>query len=385
MKLLLIGHLGNIHHTDNELVHVSPTRSREFALEFSKAGFDTTAGAYWPDAERVLSDTLRYVHIDKLNANDYDMVFCHLVLSVQQLRDLAHGVQITQGAQAYGKDQAKFQAILDHPRKYLQLDAPRPLYSDSQVAQQLVDGFKAIGVATQNAVSKWKHMYPHSNVEWVNAATIAYKYPKGPKSPYPSHDRPNVIYLGRMNDASGVTPLDKIHFIASKMPSVNFHIVTNKIRDSKTDKVFAINELQTGAGRELRYNDACKLVKLPNIFLHRGATYAQSFDWMHYADCAIGFTVRRGQDVASCKTWEYLGCGVPVVIEEDTPETWLLKEIFAGEIAEYGNWEDFVKKIQFVLDNPKQYKRRKVRKYIAQNHGYDSRVKQWAEIMERYV
>jgi hypothetical protein len=384
-KLLILGHLGNIHKKDNELVHVSPTRSREFALEFSKIGFDTTAGVYWPEAEQELSKTLRYVHIDKLNADDYDIVFCHLALSVEQLYNLAHGVQITQGAQAYGKDQKRFQAILDHPRKYLQLDAPRPVHADPKVSLDLVNGMRAVGVATRNAVVKWHNMYPQSRVEWVNAATIAYKYPRGPKSPY-STPGPNVVYLGRMNDASEITPLDKIHSIAKRMPSVNFHIITNKIRDGNTDKIFAINELQTGTGRELRYDDACRLIKLPNIFLHRGSTYEQSFDWMHWADCAIGFTVRRNQDVASCKSWEYFGTGVPAVIEEDTPETWIIDKVpTAGKIAKYGDWDDFAQKIRSILDNPKRYKRRKIRHHIASYHGYDSRTDQWARIMEKYV
>jgi len=383
-RLLFLGHLGNIQKKDNELVHVSPTRSREFALEFSKLGYQVDAAVYWIEAEQELSKALRYVHIDKLNVVDYDVVFYHLALSVEQVYNLAHGIQITQGAQAYGKDQKRFQAILDFPRKYLQLDAPRPLHENAQVSLDLVKSFKVIGLATQNAVPKWKHMYPQSNVEWVNAATISYKYSKGPTSPYPTHDKPNVVYLGRMNDASEITPLDKIHFIAKKLPDVNFHIITNKIRDGKSDQVFAINELQTGAGREIRYHDACRLIKLPNIFLHRGSLYSQSFDWLHYADCALGFTVRRGQDVASCKSWEYFGAGVPVVLEEDTPEVWVLSQTPAGEVAKYSDWDDFVVKIQKILNNPKKYKRRKVRAYISANHGYDSRVNQWAQIMEKY-
>ena len=385
-KLLLLGYLGNIQHTDEELVHVSPTRSREMALEFSKLGFDTTAAVYWATAAKRLSSTLEYKHIDQIDAEDYDIVFHHLVLSIQQIYDLAHGNKITQGAQEYGKDQKRFQAIIDHPRKYLQLDAPRPLYKEPKVSDRLVGGFNAVGVATENAVPIWKNMYPHSNVEWVNAATIAYKYPKGPISPYFVNGNPNVIYLGRMNDASEVTPLDKIHSIAHRLPDVNFHIVTNKIRDSKTDKVFAINELQTGSGRELRYHDAQKLIQLSNIYLHRGSTYAQSFDWMHYADVALGFTVRPHQDVASCKSWEYFGNGIPAVLEEWTPETWIINQMpAAGEIAKYGNWDDFAEKIKMVLNNPKKYKRRKVRHYIAENHGYDSRAKQWSSIMEKYA
>ena len=95
-KLLLLGHLGNIQHTDEELVHVSPTRSREMALEFSKIGFETTAAVYWAAAAKKLSDTLEYKHIDQIDAADYDIVFHHLVLSIQQTYDLAHGNKITQ-------------------------------------------------------------------------------------------------------------------------------------------------------------------------------------------------------------------------------------------------------------------------------------------------
>jgi glycosyltransferase involved in cell wall biosynthesis len=353
------------------------------ALELSKVGYEVSCGVYWPQAERKLSDNLQYIHIDKLKASDYDIVFCHLVLSVQQLWDLSQGTPIARGPQIYGNSAYKFKEILEHPRKYLQLDAPRPLHADPKVDINLVMGFKCIGVATQNAVPIWKNMYPKTNVEWVNAATIAYKYVQGPKSPFPSHDKPNIIYLGRMNDASAVPPIEKMYDIAARLPEYNFHIVTNKIRDGRTDLVYAINELQSGSGRELRFHDAQKLIKLPNIFLHRGSTYDKSFDWMHYADCAIGFTVRPKQDVASCKSWEYYGCGVPVVLEEDTPETWILDQIPAGEVAKYGNWDDFAQKIKLVVENPDKYKRRKTRKYIAENHGYDSRAKQWKALMEK--
>jgi len=386
MRLLLLGHLGNIHKLDSELVHVSPTRSREYASEFSKIGIDTTAAVYWPEAEKRLSNTLQYKHIDKINAKDYDVIFCHLMLSIQQLSNLSRGIQITQGAQAYGRDKARFQAILDHPKICLQLDAPRALDNDPKVDADLISRLKIVAVATENAVPKWKKLHPSTNVEWINAATIAYKYP-GPasKSPYPPSNNPRVLYLGRMNDASRITPLAKIHHIASKLPEVEFHIVTNKIRDGSTNSVFAINELQTGSGREIRFHAAEKLIKAPNIFLHRGSRYDQSFDWMHEANCAIGFAVRPDQDVASCKSWEYFGTGVPSVIEEGTPETWVLKEVAAGEAAKYADWGDFADKIRTILNNPSKYKRRKTRQYIAANHGYDSRVKQWIGIMDKYL
>jgi len=384
MRLLFWGHLGNIHKTDEELVHVSPTRSREMAAELSKLGYDVTAAIYWPQFEQEISPTLRYVHVDKIDADDYDIVFCHLRLSIDQIAAFARGdTKAVSRNDKYGHDAERFQKILDHPQLYLQLDAPRALSKDPTIDIDLVNRFKCVGVATQNAVAIWKKMYPLSNVEWVNAATIAYKYPEG-KNPYVDSDsnKKKVIYLGRMNDASGVTPLDKIHFIAARLPDVEFHIVTNKIRDGKTTKVYAINELQGGSAREIRFHDAGKLIKGDNIFLHRGSLYKDSFDWMHYADCAIGFTVRPGQDVASCKSWEYYGTGVPVVLEEDTPETWILGEIAQGKVAKFQNWNDFAAKIEEVLQTP--YKRRKMRKYIRSNHGYDSRAKQWQEIIERH-
>lgn len=385
IRMYFHGHIGNIFKKDDELVHVSPTRSRELAAAFSRCGFDVTCGVYWPEGEQEISPTLRYRHIDKIKAEDYNVVFLHLTLAIKQLSELSQGIQITRGSQIYGMTPHQFQAILDHPRIYLQLDAPRPLNADAKIDIDLVRRIKCVGLATQNALPKWRKMYPKSDCAWVNAATIAHLYPQGETSPYPSHDKPNVIYLGRMNDASHVTPLEKLHYIANRLPEVDFHIVTNKIRDGKSDKVYAINELQTGSGREIRFHHATELIRLPNIFLHRGSRYSDSFDWLHYADCAVGFTVRRDQDVASCKSWEYFGTGVPAVIEEDTPETWVIDQIpSAGEIAKFADWDNFEKKIRAILANPKKYKRRKTRKYIAENHSYGNRAQQWEEIMEKY-
>lgn len=384
MKLLCWGHLGNIHKADNELVHVSPTRSREFAKAFADEGVDVTAAVYWPQVEQNVTDNLRYLHVDKIDVTEYDAVFCHLVLSIQQIVDLSVGKKITKGTQLYGNDKGRFKAVLEHPRKYIQLDAPRPLYSDTIEDVKIVYSMKCVGVATHNAVPKWKKMYPKSNVEWVNAATIAFRYTEINISPYDETGRPRVLYLGRMNDASHVPPIDKIHNIASLLPEVEFHIVTNKIRDGKSSKVYAINELQSGPNREIRFHHANNLIKLPNVFLHRGCKYDKSFDWMHHADCAIGFAVRPDQDVASCKSWEYYGAGIPAVIEEGTPELWILDRVRCGEMARYGDWQDFAEKIRLILDNKRKYKRRKTREYIAKNHGYDSRAKQWLELMEKY-
>lgn len=381
--MLLLGHIGNIYKEDSELVHVSPTRSRELAKAFAEVGFDVTAGVYWPQTEKVLSDNLKYVHIDKLEPEQYDIVFCHLILSIQQLIGLAQGESITRGKQAYGKDRRIFQKLVNHPQKYLQLDAPRALSKDKGLDVELVTNIKCVGVATENAVAKWKKMYPYCNVEWVNAATIAYQYPVGP-SPYLDNGNKRVIYLGRMNDASSVTPLEKLHRIAALLPDVEFHLVTNKVRDGKTNQVHAINDLQTGAGREIRFGRVEKLIRARNIFLHRGSKYGDSFNWMHHADAAIGFAVRPDQDVASCKSWEYFGSGVPSVIEEGTPETWILNKVSCGEMARFGDWDDFAKKITTILKNPKKYKRRKTREYIANNHTYLHRARQWKELMEKY-
>ena len=386
VRMLFWGHCGNVQKLDSELVHVSPTRSREMSAEFSKIGFDVTAAVFWPHAEKELSETLRYKHIDKINASDYDIVFCHLILSIQQISDLARGVPITEGAQSYGNDYKRFQKILDHPRIYLQLDAPRPLNKNDLIDKDLVGRLKAVGVATQNAVMKWKHMYSVNNVEWVNAATIGYRYDKGPTSPYEDNGRAKIIYLGRMNDASAVTPLEKLHHIAERLPEYDFHVVTNKIRDAYSDKVYAINELQAGHGRESRFLEAGKLIKLPNVFLHRGSTYDQSFNWLHYASCALGFAVRPNQDVASCKTLEYYSTGVPVVIEEGTPEAWILKEVANGLVAKHLDWDDFANKIKTTIQYVKEgkFKRRKMRHFISIHHGYSNRARQWADIMERY-
>lgn len=382
-RMCFLGHIGNIYKQDDELVHVSPTRSRELAKAFAEVGFDVTAGVYWPQTEKALSDNLRYVHIDKLEPEKYDIVFCHLILSIQQLVDLAQGESITRGEQIYGKDRHIFQQLINHPCKYLQLDAPRPLSKDKGLNIGLATNIKCVGVATQNAVAKWKKMYPYSNVEWVNAATIAHQYPVG-LSPYPESNRKRVIYLGRMNDASHITPLEKLHHIAALLPDVEFHLVTNKVRDGKTSTVHAINDLQTGSGREIRFGRAEKLIRAENIFLHRGSKYSDSFNWMHHADVAVGFAVRKDQDVASCKGWEYFGSGIPSVIEEGTPETWILDKVSCGEVARYGDWQDFADKIKLVLNNPKKYKRRKTREYIANNHTYLHRARQWKKLMEKY-
>ena len=183
MRMLFIGHLGNIQKTNREIVHVSSTRSREMADAFSKVGYNVDAAVYWPQVEQRFSDTLQYLHIDKVEADDYDIVFCHLMLSIQQIHDLANGVPITRSRKhCFGESPQRFKRILAHPRKYLQLDAPRALSKDKSIDIGLVQGFKCVGVATENAVPKWKKMYPKSNVEWVNAATIAGRY--GPSSLY---------------------------------------------------------------------------------------------------------------------------------------------------------------------------------------------------------
>ncbi len=384
MRMLFIGHMGNIQKADDEIVHVSTTRSREMASAFSEVGYSVDAAVYWPTAERQFSDTLRYLHIDKIEADDYDIVFHHLILSIQQINDLAHGVPITRSRKhCYGESAQRFKRILAHPRKYLQLDAPRALSKDKRVDIRLVNGFKCIGVATENAVPKWKKMYSKSNVKWVNAATMAGRYEKR-ASPYPSHEKPNIIYLGRMNDASGVSPIEKLHCIANRLPDMNFHLVTNKVRDLKENKTHAINELQEGPYREIRLHRVQKMIRASNIILHRGSKYIDSFDWLHHANCAIGFAVRPDQDVASCKSWEYFGSGVPTVVEEGTPEAWVLKGEGSGEVAEHANWEDFADKIQRIIDNPNKYKRRKMRKYIKENHSYHNRAQQWKAIMEKY-
>lgn len=379
-KILFWGHIGNVHQPMEEMHHLSPVRSQAQAEAFADMGYDVTQAVFYQYAAGPVSPNLQRKYIFDLKPEDYDIFFLNFRLAINQLYGYANGLE-HRHARMFKGHHSKFQNLLDHPYKVIQLDAPRSFVTDKNDDKEksLVASMKHIGISTENGMKAWGKMTKTQSHFLCHAATISFRPPKA-RDPLPITGRPRVLYLGRLNDASVVSSVHKIEELAKRLPHIDFIVVSCKIKDKYTGKILTPMMTDPEEVTKKKVIEARKQFEAPNIYYMPGPRYSDTFNYMYHADLGIGFAVRHGQDACSCKVYEYLGSGCPVVLEDAVPEAWILNETECGLAAKTHDFDDFAAKIEEAL--AKKYNRTAIKNYTLAHHTYQQRVIQYHERFE---
>jgi glycosyltransferase involved in cell wall biosynthesis len=80
-------------------------------------------------------------------------------------------------------------------------------------------------------------------------------------------------------------------------------------------------------------------------------------------------------------------CSTPIIVSSNSGAGEDVRRIDAGYLVEWGNKNDLVDKIQYVLDNPDQtaIKTRKARDYLERNQSMSSRIREYEELYARCI
>lgn len=374
-KMLFWGHIGNVHHPLEEMHHLSPARSQAQAKVFSEIGYDVTMATFYKDAEAKLSDTLKRVHIFDLKPDDYDIFFLNFRLAINQLYSYAYGLESRHSKIFAGREKT-FLELLDHPYMAIQLDAPRSFVTDGnlELETKLVRQMKHIGISTEHGIKNWERMRKTSSHFLCHAATISYR-PEKTEDPMPNNGRKRVLYLGRLNDAAEISSMDKLEELAKRLPHIDFVTVSCKLKNRQNNRMITPMMTDPPKVTARKTEEAKKQFTAPNIIYMPGPRYSDTFNYMYHADLGLGFAVKHGQDACSCKVFEYLGSGCPVVLEDAVPEAWLLNEVECGMTGKTHDFDDLAAKIEMALET--KYDRNLIQKHTLENHSYEKRVEEY--------
>ena len=380
MKMLFWGHNGNVHHPLEEMHHLSPARRQAQAKAFADAGYDVTMATFHREGVVDLAPNLRRRHIFDLNIEEFDIVFLNFRLAINQLYNYAYGLE-SRHSRIFQNRETYFRKILDHPNIAIQLDAPRSFVTDGNTQEEvrLLKHLKHIGISTHQGIKNWEKTRKTNNHFLCHAATISYRPDIG-EDPMPVSGRKRVLYLGRLNDAAEISSLDKLEELAKRLPDTDFVVVSCKIRNKFNGRMITPMLTDPDHVTQNKIVEAKKQFIAPNIVFMPGPRYSDTFQYMYHADLGIGFAVRGGQDACSCKVYEYLGTGCPIVIEDHVPEAWLLDEVECGLKSKTHDFDDMAAKIEEALKIP--YDRSNIKNHVLKNHSYETRVQQYINRFE---
>lgn len=370
-KMLFWGHIGNVHHAMEDMHHLSPARSQAQAKIFSNI-YDVTMAVFHKSAEKIISPTLKMVHIFDLKP-DHDIFFLNFRLAINQLYNYSNSLEVRH-KRIFENREHIFKNLLEHPNMAIQLDAPRSFVTDNDLHAEtkLVQNMKHIGISTEQGIINWEKMRKTKTHFLSHAATISYR-PHKTEDPMPNNNRKRVLYLGRLNDPARMSTIDKLELLAKQLPHIDFIVISCKIKD-KTGKIITPMLTDPNEITVKKTEEAKQQFSQPNIIFMPGPRYTDTFNYMYHADLALGFAAKDEQDACSCKVIEYLGSGCPVILEEGVPESWMLDEINCGKIANINNMAE-----QVELALQENYNRDAIKTHFLANHTYEQRLKKWQE------
>jgi len=385
-RILYFSHPSRISSAYEDLYHVSSTRSFWMGAEMANLGHKLVSPTYgkdnWPP-RKAPPPGMEFVPFDDIpGLGDFDLIFCHLIgPSYRLLLDCAFEKKYERRniAPAISAKLVSYLESLpvfvqsDHPVVRVHRDDKRNEFGKSRV--------RAVGLSTNNAtcsIGCESFFCPPSVV------------PDRPDSP-PGSDpygesraagRPVVLYLGRLNDNCRPSMSKRLNEIALAAPEVDFYVVSGKVRGDAIQRVLVVHD--DDENREVHTDRMAQIDRLftaKNIRFLPTPSYDRTFRYIMHADAGISLSVRRDQDIASCKTWEYVSCGLPVVCDDQLPEAFLCRQYGFSEPFPFDDTAAAAAEIRKTLrrctDRPRLIQR------MRREHSYRERAERWSRILSK--
>lgn len=384
-RIFAFSHPTNIARAYSDLHHVSPTRSFWMAAELAALGHEVVSPvlAHWPPGKPSPCPRWKLVPFEQIpELGDFDLIFCHqFTPSYVPLIDCAFKKKYEK-IDIDPKVSSKLASLLETLPVMVQSDhsvGHKMIHADSKLNIFARSRVKAVGLSTSNA----KCTLPCESF-WCPPAVVPDRPDEPPgEDPYTESrekGRPVAVYLGRLNDHCRPSMSERLDIIAQECPEVDFYIISGKVTGSGLPRIQVVHEGNPGHAERLEL--VRKIFRAPNVRFLPTPSYDKIFRYLMHADVGIALSVRRDQDIASCKAWEYVSCGVPLVCDDQLPEAFLCREFSLGTPFPFDDYTAAATAIRRVLESGVDRKR--LIREMRQRHSYAVRAKTWDTVMSRF-
>jgi len=383
-RILYFSHPSRISSAYEDLYHVSSTRSFWMGAELAGLGHEVVSPIYGKDAwppRKLPPSGMDFVPFDDIpGLGSFDLIFCHLIgPSYRLLLECAFAKKYERRA-IDSAVATKLVSYLESLPVFVQSDHPvLRVHRDDKLNEFGKSRVRAVGLSTQNATCSI------GCEAFFCPPSVVPDRPDSPpdSDPYASSraaGRPVVLYLGRLNDNCRPSMSKRLNQIALATPEADFYVVSGKVRGDAIQKVLVVHD-----DDENREAHADRMVQIGGLFTAKNVrflptpSYDRTFRYIMHADVGISLSVRRDQDIASCKTWEYISCGLPVVCDDQLPEAFLCREYGLSEPFPFDETSAAAAEIRRTLR--RQTNRSELIQRMRREHSYQERAERWSRIL----
>jgi hypothetical protein len=382
-RIFYFSHPSRIASSYEKLYHVSSTRSFWMGAELARLGHEVTAPVYgaWPPAKEPPRGMKFVPFADIPQLDKFDLVFCHLVgPSYRLLLDCAFAGQYERRP-VEPKVASKLESYVSELPVFLQSDHPLSrVHRDDRLDEFGKSRLRAVGLSAPNAacgVGCRSFYCPPSVVP---------DRPDAPPPPDPyaasrRAGRPVVVYLGRLNDNCRPSMSQRLNEIARAAPEVDFYIISGKVRGGSVQKIIVVHDddenREVHQGRMTLISD---LFTASNVTFIPTPSYDRTFRYLMHADVGVALSVRVGQDIASCKMWEYVSCGLPAVCDNQLPEAFLCQTYGLSDPFPFGDARAAAAAIRRALRSG--VNRADLIRRMRREHSYHERAERWSRVFQ---
>jgi hypothetical protein len=381
-RIFYFSHPSRIASPYEELYHVSSTRSFWMGAELARLGHEVVVPIYGalPPAKEP-PHGMRFVPFaDIPQLGGFDLVFCHLVgPSYRLLLDCAFAGKYERRA-IDPKVASKLASYVSELPVFLQSDHPLSrVHRDDKLDEFGKSRVRAVGLSALNAacgIGCRSFYCPPSAVP---------DRPDAPPAPDPYSSsrragRPAVAYLGRLNDNCRPSMSQRLDEIARATPEADFYIISGKVRGGPVRKTVVVHDddedREAHRGRMALISD---LFTAGNVTFLPTPSYDRTFRYIMHADLGVALSVRVGQDIASCKMWEYVSCGLPAVCDDQLPEASLCRTYGLSDPFPFGDARAAAGAIRRALRGGVD--RADLIRRMRLEHSYHERAGRWSRVL----
>jgi len=382
-RILYFSHPSRISSAYEDIYHVSSTRSFWMGAELAGLGHEVVSPVYgtWPPRKNPPYPTMRFVQFEDIpSLGEFDLIFCHLIgPSYRLLIDCAF-LKKYERKNISSAIASKLASYLETLPVFIQADhSVRGIHRDSRLDEFGRSRVRAVGLSAPNSTCSI------DCESFYCPPSVVPDRPDDPPQPDPyaesrSSGRPVVLYLGRLNDNCQPSMSKRLDEIAKSIPEADFYIVSGKVRGGDIERVLVVHDddrddLVHGE----RMARITRLFTASNVKFLPSPSYDRTFRYLMNADVGIALSVRQQQDIASCKAWEYVSCGLPMVCDDQLPEAFLCKECGLADPFPFNDAAAAAAAIRTTLEA--RIDRRALIARMREKHSYRERAERWDAVM----
>ncbi|MDD3493998.1 MAG: glycosyltransferase [Candidatus Thermoplasmatota archaeon] len=172
-------------------------------------------------------------------------------------------------------------------------------------------------------------------------------------NPYPPGTK-NIVYAGRIEPGGRIR--DIISHVARRFPDVGIWIITDCV----------VPDIRN------------ELTSFPNVTWLGALCHGTFLHYLYYADLALDTGIVTARRANNCKLWDYLACGVPVIMDGTTGGDDLVLYTGNGAIVPARDYEAYLDAVERGLSGQFTREQRDTTiRYMKENWTWEAVVRRW--------